>query len=106
MLLHAVSARLAIHRGDVARAKDDMARAERLRPLLTWALVLPGRAGAPRDDPELLALTDAVAARTMPWQVDDLPARRPWLGLLRDQAAELHAQLDTMRGWTPSGRHR
>ena len=44
-----------------------------------------------------LALTDAVAARTMLWEVDDLLARRPRLGLLRDKAAELHAQLDTMR---------
>jgi LuxR family maltose regulon positive regulatory protein len=30
-------------------------------------------------------------------EVDDLLSRRPRLGLLRDQASELHAQLDTMR---------
>ena len=44
-----------------------------------------------------LALTDAAAARTMLWEADDLLSRRPRLGLLRDQAAELHAQLDAMR---------
>ena len=96
-LLHAVTARLAIHRGDVARAREDLARAERLRPLLTWAL--PHLAVQVRLEMarSYLALTDAVAARTMLWEVDDLLSRRPQLGLLRDQAAELHAQLDTLR---------
>jgi LuxR family maltose regulon positive regulatory protein len=96
-LLHAVTARLAIHRGDVARARDDLARAERLRAQLTWAL--PHLAVQVRLElvRNYLALTDAVAARTMLREVDDLFSRRPRLGILRDQAAELHAQLDTMR---------
>jgi LuxR family transcriptional regulator, maltose regulon positive regulatory protein len=96
-LLHAVTARLAIRRGDVAGARDDLARAERLRPLLTWALphlAVQVRLELARN---YLALTDAAAARTMLWEVDDLLSRRPRLGLLRDQAAELHTQLDAMR---------
>ena len=96
-LLHAVTARLAIHRGDIARARDDLARAERLRPLLTWALphlAVQVRLELARNH---LALTDAAAARTMLWEADDVLSRRPQLGLLRGQAAELHAQLDTMR---------
>lgn len=96
-LLHAVTARLAIHRGDVAAARGDLARAERLRPLLTWAL--PHLAVQVRLElaRTYLVLTDAAAARTMLWEADALLVRRPRLGLLRDQAAELHAQLDTMR---------
>jgi LuxR family transcriptional regulator, maltose regulon positive regulatory protein len=96
-LLHAVTARLAIHRGDVARARDDLARAGRLRATLTWAL--PHLAVQVRLElaRTYLALTDAAAARTMLREVDDLLSRRPRLGILRDQAAELHAQLDTMR---------
>jgi LuxR family maltose regulon positive regulatory protein len=96
-LLHAVTARLAIRRGDVAGARDDLARAERLRPLLTWALphlAVQVRLELARN---YLALTDSAAARTMLWEADDLLSRRPRLGLLRDQAAELRAQLDTMR---------
>jgi LuxR family transcriptional regulator, maltose regulon positive regulatory protein len=96
-LLHAVTARLAIHRGDVARARSSLALADRLRPLLTWALphlAVQVRLEMARNH---LALTDAVAARTMLWEVDDLLTRRPRLGLLRDQAAELHAQLATLR---------
>jgi LuxR family maltose regulon positive regulatory protein len=47
-----------------------------------------------------LALTDATAARAMLREADDLLSRRPQLGILRDQAAELRAQLDTMRSDT------
>jgi LuxR family maltose regulon positive regulatory protein len=96
-LLLAVTARLAIHRGDVPRARDDLARAERLRPQLTWALphlAVQVRLELARD---YLVLTNAGAARRLLVEVDDLLSRRPQLGLLLDQAAGLHAQLDTMR---------
>jgi LuxR family maltose regulon positive regulatory protein len=96
-LLHAVTARLAVHGGDIPRARDDLARADDLRAELTWAL--PHLAVQVRLElaRTYLALTDASAARTMLLEVDDLLSRRPRLGLLRDQASELHAQLDTMR---------
>jgi LuxR family transcriptional regulator, maltose regulon positive regulatory protein len=96
-LLHAVTARLAVHGGDLPRARDDLARAGRLRGQLTWAL--PHLAVQVRLElaRTYLALTDATAARTMLLEVDDLLSRRPRLGLLRDQASELGAQLDTMR---------
>jgi LuxR family transcriptional regulator, maltose regulon positive regulatory protein len=96
-LLLAVTARLAIHRGDVPRARDDLARAERLRPQLTWALphlAVQVRLELARN---YLVLTNAGAARRLLVEVDDLLSRRPRLGLLLDQAAGLHAQLDTMR---------
>ena len=103
-LLHAATARLAIHRGDVARARDDLARAERLGAGLTWALphlAVQVRLELARN---YLALTDAAAARTVLREVDDLLAHRPRLGILGDQAAALGAQLDAMR--RPSGRRR
>jgi LuxR family transcriptional regulator, maltose regulon positive regulatory protein len=96
-LLRAVTARLAIHRGDVARARDDLALAERLTAGLTWALphlAVQVRLELARN---YLALTDAAAARTVLREVDDLLARRPRLGILGDQAAALRAQLDAMR---------
>ena len=66
-------------------------------PQLTWAL--PHLAVQVRLElaRTYLSLTDAAAARGLLWEVDDLLARRPRLGLLGDQAAELHARLDTMR---------
>jgi LuxR family transcriptional regulator, maltose regulon positive regulatory protein len=96
-LLRAVTARLAIHRGDVARARDDLARAERLGAGLTWALphlAVQVRLELARN---YLALTDAAAARRLLREVDDLLARRPRLGILGDQAAALRARLDPMR---------
>jgi LuxR family transcriptional regulator, maltose regulon positive regulatory protein len=96
-LLRAVTARLAIHRGDVAGARDDLARAERLGAGLTWALphlAVQVRLELARN---YLALTDAAAARTVLREVDDLLAHRPRLGILGDQAAALRAQLDAMR---------
>ena len=93
----AATARLAIHRGDVARARDDLARAERLGAGLTWALphlAVQVRLELARN---YLALTDAAAARTVLREVDDLLAHRPRLGILGDQAAALGAQLDAMR---------
>ena len=95
-LLHAVTARLAIRRGDVAGARDDLARAERLRPLLTWAL--PHLAVQVRL--ELARDYWPSPTRPRPGRCCGRPttaAGRPRLGLLRDQAAELHAQLDAMR---------
>jgi ATP/maltotriose-dependent transcriptional regulator MalT len=89
--------RLAIHRGDVPRARDDLARARRLGAGLTWALphlAVQIRLELARNH---LALTDAAAARTVLREVDDLLARRPRLGILRDQAAALRVQLDAMR---------
>jgi hypothetical protein len=92
------------HLADAAEVGQDagvdagmLALAERLRPLLTWAL--PHLAVQVRLEMArtYLALTDAAAARTILWEVDDLLSRRPRLGLLRDLAAELRAQLDTMR---------
>ena len=97
ILLHAVSARLAIHRGEISRAREHLARAERLRPRLSY--VLPHY--AVQAQLELarvyLALTDAAAARAVLWEADDVLLRRPDLGVLRQQADQLRAQLDTMR---------
>ena len=99
-LLHAATARLAIHRGDVPRAREDLARAERLGAGLTWAvphLAVQVRLELARNH---LALTDAAAARAVLREVDDLLAHRPRLGILGDQAAGLRAQLAAMRAAT------
>jgi LuxR family maltose regulon positive regulatory protein len=95
-----VTARLAIHRGDVALARDDLARAERLGASLTWAL--PHLAVQVRLELArvYLALTDVTAAKTALWEVGNLLWNRPDLGVLRVQAEELRAQLGAMRKGT------
>ena len=98
VLLHAVSARLAIHRGEIPSAREHLARAERLRPQLSH--VLPHY--AVQAQLELArghrALTDAAAARAVLWDADDVLRRRPDLGVLGQQADELRTELDTLRG--------
>jgi LuxR family transcriptional regulator, maltose regulon positive regulatory protein len=97
ILLDAVAARVAIHRGEVPRALDHLARAQRLRPRMTHAI--PFYAVQTRLElvRAYLALTDVAAARTVLREVDDLLRRQPDLGILDGEADELHARLDTMR---------
>jgi len=97
VLLYAVAARLAVHQGEVPRAHLDLANAQRLRPQLTVALpiyAVQARLALVRSH---LALTDVAGARTVLREVDHLLRRRPGLGVLGQQAEQLHAQVDTMR---------
>jgi LuxR family maltose regulon positive regulatory protein len=97
-LVCAVQARVAVHRGDVPGARQQLASAQRQRPLLTYAL--PHLAGQARI--ELirvhLALADLAGARMLMAEVDELLRRRPDLGTLPGQAEKLRARLATERG--------
>jgi LuxR family maltose regulon positive regulatory protein len=99
-LLHAVAARTALHRGDVARGQDHLTRAAHLRPRLT--AVLPHR--AVQTLLELtrahLALTDVAAARTLLREAQIILHHRPHLGTLPAQAAQLQSKLDMLRETT------
>jgi LuxR family transcriptional regulator, maltose regulon positive regulatory protein len=98
VLLHAVSARLAIHRGEIPAAREHLARAERLRPQLSHVLphyTVQAQLELARGH---RALTDAAAARAVLWEAEDVLRRRPGLGVLGRQAVELRTQLVTLRG--------
>ena len=97
ILLYAAAARVALHRGEVGPALDNLARAQRLRPEMTHAI--PFYAVQTRLElvRAYIALTDTDSARTVLREVDDLLRRQPDLGVLREQAVELRAQLDAMR---------
>jgi LuxR family maltose regulon positive regulatory protein len=93
-LIYAVTARTAIHRGDVTWAQEQLALAAPLRPLLTYAM--PHR--AVQTLLELgrahLALDDGAGVRTVLRQVRDILQRRPDLGILPKQAEELQSRAD------------
>ncbi|HKE98371.1 MAG TPA: AAA family ATPase [Actinomycetes bacterium] len=97
VLLDAVAARVALHRGEVAQAHADLARAQRSRLRVTYALPVY----AVQTRLELArahgTLADAAAARAMLREADELLQRRPDLGTLRREAVELHRQLDAIR---------
>ncbi|MGH3418695.1 MAG: LuxR C-terminal-related transcriptional regulator, partial [Streptosporangiaceae bacterium] len=97
-LVCAVRARVAVHRGDVPAARQELVRAQRLRHLLTYAL--PYFAVQARI--ELIhvhfALADLAGARTLVREVDELLRRRPDLGNLTGEVRALRARLPNQRG--------
>jgi LuxR family transcriptional regulator, maltose regulon positive regulatory protein len=99
-LVHAVAARMAVHQGDVPRAQEQLARATRLRPLLTYALPYFAVQTLLELGRVCLALDDAAGARVVLRQARDILRRRPDLGILPGQAEELWSQLNTGRGGT------
>ena len=97
-LVYTVAARTALYRGGRPQAREHLARAARLRPLLTYAIPW----GAVQTLLEMarayLLLDDTAGARAVVRQAHDLLRVRPDLGVLPAQTEELHAKLDTTRG--------
>ena len=90
-LLCAVQARCALHQGDAAAARQELVSVQELRPSLTYAfphLAIQVRIELIRV---YLALADLAGARTLMREVDELLRRRPGMGILVGQAAELRA---------------
>jgi LuxR family maltose regulon positive regulatory protein len=96
-LLDAVAARLAIHRGQAERARELLARVQHVRPRVTHALSFYAVQVRLELARAYTALTDVAGARTVLREVGDLLLRRPDLGVLSEQAAELRSRLDLMR---------
>jgi LuxR family transcriptional regulator, maltose regulon positive regulatory protein len=97
-LVCAVQARAAMHRRDVPAARRQLARAQRLRALLTYALphvAVQARIELARVH---VALSDLAGARTLMEEVDELLRRRPGLGRLVGEAEALRAWLSGQRG--------
>jgi LuxR family transcriptional regulator, maltose regulon positive regulatory protein len=97
-LVHGVLARVAIHQGDLPRAHQQLARATRLRPLLTYALPYFAVQTLVELGRVCLAADEAAGARVVLRQARDILGRRPDLGILPAQLDELRSQLDTRSG--------
>jgi LuxR family maltose regulon positive regulatory protein len=96
-LVYAWAARAALHRGDLNGARDHLARAAGLRPLLTHALPVVSAQALLELARAYLALGDADGAQAVLGQADDIFQQRPDLGVLPAQADELRARLTTTR---------
>jgi LuxR family maltose regulon positive regulatory protein len=99
----AAQARIALRRGDVPAARQQLVMAQRLRPVLTYALphlAVQARIELARAH---LALADIPGARTLMREIDELLRRRPGLGTLADQAQALRTQLARERGSAAPG---
>ena len=88
-----MQARVALHRGDVTAARQELVTAQRLRPLLTYAspcIAVQTRIELTRVH---LALGDLAGARTLLREIDQLLVRRPDLGTLVGETEALRDQL-------------
>jgi len=96
-LVSAAQARIALHRGDIEVARRELTTAQRLRPLLTYAM--PHAAVQARIELARvhLAVADPAGARTLIREIDELLRRRPGLGTLVGEAAALRALLAKQR---------
>jgi len=97
--------KVALHQGELQRAREQFARADRLRPLLTH--FLPYLAVQIRLElvRARIAFGDAGGARALQREIDQLLRRVPALGVLVEQAGELRDQVRAMRAlggdWAP-----
>lgn len=99
--VYALAGRAALHRRDAPRAHELLAKAQRLRPRLTYALpyfAIQTRLEMARA---YLTLADAGGARTMLREVDAVLRRQPDVGVLVLQADELRASLTAIRAQAP-----
>jgi LuxR family maltose regulon positive regulatory protein len=98
----AAAARVALRSGDREACRADLARADRLRPLLTHAipwLSVQTRLELARAQ---LVLAETGSARSLLVEVDEILRRRPGLGVLVEEAAELRRQVHALD--EPAGR--
>jgi len=89
----AVQARAAMHRGDVPAVRQHLVSAQRLRPVVTYAMphiAVQARIELTRVH---LAQADIGGARTLMREIDELLNRRPDLGTLVGEARALRTQL-------------
>ena len=89
----AVQARVAMHRGDAAAARQQLVNAQRLRAVATYAeplLAVQARIELIRVH---LALADLGGARTLMREIDEVLTHRPDLGTLNRQVEELRTRL-------------
>ena len=102
MLVHAVTARIAFHHGDVARGRDELVHAQLLRPLVSHALPATVVLGLLETARAYLATADPAGAGAAVAEAEGVLRRRPDLGALSVQLAEVrrrvHESADALVG--------
>ena len=84
--------------GDIPQAQEQLGRATRLRPLLTYVLPYLAVQALLEVGRACLTLDHAAGARAVLRQARDILRRRPDLGMLPTQVDELRSRIDTSRG--------
>ncbi len=93
MLVHAVAARVAIHHGDAGRGREELVHAQLLQPLVSWALPAVVVLGLLEVARAYLAIADPAGAGTAIAQAERVLRRRPDLGVLPAQVADVRRRV-------------
>ncbi len=96
-LVYARAARIASRRGDQEQGRQLVARAARLRPVLTYAIPVVSARALLEMARAYIALADPGGARAVLQQANDIFQQRPDLGNLPQEADELRARVETIR---------
>jgi LuxR family transcriptional regulator, maltose regulon positive regulatory protein len=89
VLVHAVAARVAIHHGDLVRGREELVHAQLVRPLASYALPSTAVVALLEVARAYLSIADPAGAGTAVAEAERILSRRPALGILREQLAEL-----------------
>jgi LuxR family maltose regulon positive regulatory protein len=101
VFVSAVAARVALHGEGAQRAQEFLARAQRLRPRLTYVVPFFSIQTRLELARAYLVLADAGGAATMLREIDAILRRQPDLGVLPAQVEQLRASLKTLRAEAP-----
>ncbi|HYI22529.1 MAG TPA: LuxR C-terminal-related transcriptional regulator [Candidatus Limnocylindrales bacterium] len=94
LLVHAVSARVAIQRGDLDKGRDELVRAQLLRPLASHASPWFSVDALLELCRAYLALADTAGAQIVLREAEQIVRRRPALGTLTSELVEVKRRLD------------
>jgi LuxR family maltose regulon positive regulatory protein len=89
VLVHAVAARAAIHRGDLARGREELVHAQLARPLASYVMPSTTVVALLEVARAYLAIADPAGAGHAVAEAERVVQRRPDLGVLTEQLAEL-----------------
>ncbi len=93
LIVHAVQARVALRRGDLAAARSELVHAQVVRPLASYVLPWTSVAALVELGRGYLAIGDPSGARTVVAQAEGIARRRPHLGVLIEELAELRQRV-------------
>ncbi len=93
LIVYAVGARVAIHRGDAATGRDDLVRAQLVRPLVSHAAPWFAVNAQLELARAYLAISDPAGAQSVLREAEQVVRRRPTLGVLTAELLELRRRL-------------
>jgi LuxR family transcriptional regulator, maltose regulon positive regulatory protein len=90
---YAVTARILAHRGNLTGARTELVRAQIVRPLASEAAPWLSVRGLLELSRAYLAMADLAAARSVLAEAEAITRRRPFLGTLAEEVAEIRRRL-------------